>query len=109
MTTIRETHARWYRKRYRRDMAMNLRLPEELANALRDLSEATGRSQQDLAREALEEYVRDFPLRSYPKEVRPLITPAASGSWDDVVLLDPPLPDGTDVQGLLAEQRDERY
>ena len=90
-------------------MAMNLRLPDELANSLRALSETTGRSQQDLAREALEEYVRDHPLREYPKEVRHLITPAPAGSWDDVVLLSPPLPAGTDVQGLLAEQRDERY
>lgn len=90
-------------------MAMNLRLPEELANALRDLSETTGRSQQDLAREALEEYVRDYPLRAYPKEVRHLITPGPAGSWDDVILLDPPLPTGTDVQAMLSEQRDERY
>ena len=66
----------WYQKRYRYPMAMNLRLPEELANALRELSEETGRSQQELAREALEEYVRDYRLRAYPKEVRHLITPA---------------------------------
>ena len=88
---------------------MNLRLPEELAQALRSLSETTGRSQQDLARDALEEYVRDYPLRAYPKEVRHLITPAPVGSWSDVVLLDPPLPSDTDAQALLAEQRDERY
>ena len=66
----------WYRKRYRSFVAMNLRLPEELASALRELSEQTGRSQQELAREALEEYVRDYRLRAYPKEVRRLITPA---------------------------------
>ncbi len=99
----------WYRKRYRHPMAMNLRLPEELALALRQLAEETGRSQQDLAREALEEYVRDYPLRSYPKEVRHLITPAPQGSWADAILLDPPLPEGTDVQKLLEEQRQERY
>lgn len=66
----------WYRKRYRQAMAMNLRLPEELAAGLRALAEETGRSQQELAREALEEYVRDYRLRAYPKEVRHLITPA---------------------------------
>ena len=66
----------WYQKRYREAMAMNLRLPEELAAGLRELSEKTGRSQQELAREALEEYVRDYRLRNYPKEVRHLITPA---------------------------------
>ena len=69
--------AEWYRKRYRFSMAMNLRLPEELASALRELSEQTGRSQQELTREALEEYVREYPLRAYPKEVRHLVTPAA--------------------------------
>jgi hypothetical protein len=57
-------------------MAMNLRLPEALAEALRALAEETGRSQQELAREALEEYVRDYRLRAYPKEIRHLITPA---------------------------------
>ena len=52
----------WYQKRYRQAMAMNLRLPQELANSLRELAEKTGRSQQELAREALEEYVRDYRL-----------------------------------------------
>lgn len=66
----------WYQERYRQAMAMNLRLPQELANSLRELAEKTGRSQQELAREALEEYVRDYRLRNYPKEVRHLITPA---------------------------------
>lgn len=71
------TTMHWYRKRYRLGMAMNLRLPEDLADALRALADQTGRSQQDLAREALAEYVRDYPLRSYPKEVRHMITPAS--------------------------------
>jgi plasmid stability protein len=70
------TTTMWYRKRYRLGMAMNLRLPEDLAEALRALAEQTGRSQQDLAREALHEYVRDYPLRAYPKDVRHMITPA---------------------------------
>ena len=76
MTTTASTRP-WYHKRYRFAMAMNLRLPEGLASALRQLSEETGRSQQELAREALEEYVRDYRLRGYPKEVRHLVTPAA--------------------------------
>lgn len=79
MTTTMPADA-WYRKRYRFLVAMNLRLPEELASALRDLSEETGRSQQELTREALEEYVRDYALRAYPKEVRHLITPASRPS-----------------------------
>lgn len=68
--------AQRYRKRYRSFVAMNLRLPPELANALRELSKETGHSQQELAREALEEYVRDYQLRTYPKDVRHLVTRA---------------------------------
>ena len=49
MTTTASAHE-WYRNRYRHSMAMNLRLPEELATRLRELSEETGRSQQELAR-----------------------------------------------------------
>ena len=108
MTTTASTK-QWYQKRYRSIMAMNLRLPEELATALRELSEETGRSQQELAREALEEFVRDYRLRAYPKEVRHLITSAPEGSWADAILLNPPLPEGTEVQRLLEEQRQERY
>lgn len=77
---------------------MNLRLPEELAAALRELAEETGRSQQDLAREALEEYVRDYRLRAYPKEVRHLITPA---SW-------PSTPVDPEVLALLKSIGRER-
>lgn len=92
----------WYRKRYRHDMAMNLRLPDELADALRGLAEQTGRSQQDLAREALAEFIRDYPLRAYPKEVRHLITPAAgpdtgAPSWA-----------GVDGAALLAQLLEDR-
>ena len=43
----------WYQLRYRQGMAMNLRLPEDLAAGLRALAVDTGRSQQDLAREAI--------------------------------------------------------
>lgn len=103
------TVTEWYQKRYRLPMAMNLRLPEPLAQALRDLADQTGRSQQDLAREALEEYVRDYALRSYPKEVRHLITPARyrpgdpraaeaiRAAWADV-----------DTASLLAALQDDR-
>lgn len=92
----------WYRKRYRYDMAMNLRLPHELADALRGLAEQTGRSQQDLAREALAEFIRDYPLRAYPKDVRHLITPAAgpdtgAPSWA-----------GVDGAALLAQLLEDR-
>ena len=38
-------------------MATNLRLDERAASALRDMSERTGRSQQDLLREAVDRYL----------------------------------------------------
>ena len=57
-------------------MAMNLRLPSELAEALRALAEETGRSQQELARDAIAEYTATYPLRSYPPHIRRLIVPA---------------------------------
>lgn len=72
----------WYHNWYHAWMAMNLRLPDALAEALRALAEETGRSQQELAREALEEYVRDYRLRAYPKEIRHLITPARRQALD---------------------------
>lgn len=56
---------------------MNLRLPEALATSLRELAEETGRSQQDLAREALEEYVRNYSLRDFDPGIRHLLTPPA--------------------------------
>lgn len=56
-------------------MAMNLRLPPDLAEALRQLAEQTGRSQQEIARDALAEYVRDYPLRDFPKNVRGSLRP----------------------------------
>jgi len=103
----------WYRDRYRRtypdSMAMNLRLPEELATALRALAEQTGRSQQDLAREALEEYTREYPLRAYPKGVRHLITPATRrlddpGSDEDLRRVW----EGIDPSGLLTALLEDR-
>ena len=96
----------WYRSAYADSMAMNLRLPAELADALRALAAETGRSQQDLAREALEEYVRDYPLRAYPREVRPMIIPAAgpdtgAPSWAGVDA-------GALLEQLLADRRASR-
>jgi hypothetical protein len=98
-----------YRSAYADSMAMNLRLPAELAEALRTLAAKTGRSQQDLAREALEEYVRDYPLRSYPREVRHMITPAPRRPGD------PSAEEelrrtwaGVDTSGLLAALLQDR-
>jgi len=65
-----------YRKRYRYDMAVNVRMSEELAAQLRDVAESLGKSQQQAIREAVELYIRDYKLRHYPPEVRHLVTPA---------------------------------
>jgi predicted transcriptional regulator len=44
-------------------MAMNLRLTDEEADALRRRAEQEGRSMQDVARTAIVEYVSDRPHR----------------------------------------------
>ena len=66
MTTL---STMWYRKRYRFDMAVNVRMSEELAEQLRRVASELGKSQQEAIREAIELYVRDFKLRH-------LVTPA---------------------------------
>ena len=87
-------------------MAMNLRLPSELAEALRALAEETGRSQQELARDAIAEFIDEFPHRAFPKSIRHLVqAPQDSTDWEQVRLLAPPLPAGTDVTALVREMR----
>lgn len=49
--------------RYREPMAMNLRLTDAEADALRRKAEQEGRSMQDVARSAIAEYVSDRPRR----------------------------------------------
>ncbi|MSO27474.1 MAG: ribbon-helix-helix protein, CopG family [Candidatus Nanopelagicales bacterium] len=44
-------------------MAMNLRLPDELAERLRTLADETGRSQQVLVRAAVEQYLDHQELK----------------------------------------------
>jgi len=46
-------HSKWYH----RGVATNLRLDERAASALRDASKRTGRSQQELLREAIDRYL----------------------------------------------------
>lgn len=45
-------------------MATNLRLRPETENALREAADRTGRSQQDLIRRALDEYLGLMPART---------------------------------------------
>ena len=95
----------WYRKRYRSCVGMNLRMDEELAAALRRLAEETGRSQQDLAREAIAEYVRDYPLRAFPKEIRHLLTPPRHRSRDLPPIEPLPVPEGWDSAEVISQMR----
>lgn len=83
-------------------MAMNLRLPPDLADALRGLADQTGRSQQEIARDAIAEYLRDYRLRAYPKEVRALLIPAqdpdeGAPSWGGL--------DGAELLASLLKER----
>jgi len=47
----------WYREWYHRSMAMTLRLDEQETEALRKRAEREGRSMQDVARQAVRDYV----------------------------------------------------
>lgn len=90
-------------------MAMNLRMETELADALRALAEETGRSQQDLAREAVALYVREYRLRDYPPRVRHLITPATEPfDANDPATGRLAMPAGMTSERLLREERDRR-
>lgn len=86
-------------------MAMNLRLPEDLAAGLRALSAETGRSQQDLAREAIADLLRCYRLRSYPPEVRHLVTPAEQPYAPVPDHLKIRLPEGVTLDSILDDMR----
>jgi Ribbon-helix-helix protein, copG family len=47
----------WYHGWYRHNMAMTLRLDEQETEALRRRAELEGRSMQDLARQAVRDYI----------------------------------------------------
>jgi plasmid stability protein len=59
MGRIRRVVPAWYHH----DMAMNLRLSDEEATALRRKAAEEGRSMQEVARAAITEYVSDRPAR----------------------------------------------
>ncbi|MDP1876649.1 MAG: ribbon-helix-helix protein, CopG family [Actinomycetota bacterium] len=86
-------------------MAVNLRLSEDLADGLRALSAETGRSQQDLAREAIADLLRCYRLRSYPPEVRHLVTPAEQPYTPLPAHLKIRLPEGVTLQNILDDMR----
>ena len=49
---------RWYHRRYHAVMAMTLRLDEQETTALRERAEREGRSMQDVARQAVRDYIQ---------------------------------------------------
>jgi Ribbon-helix-helix protein, copG family len=49
--------AAWYQRRYHSCMAMTLRLDEHETEALRRRAELEGRSMQDVARQAVRDYI----------------------------------------------------
>ena len=95
----------WYQNRYRFTMAVNVRMNEELAGELRELAEETGRSQQDLIREAIADYVRNYKLRAFPPEVRHMLTPAKQVSPELRSRPRIKLPDGVTIESMLADER----
>lgn len=86
-------------------MAVNVRMNDELAGELRELAEETGRSQQDLIREAIADYVRNYKLRAFPPEVRHMLTPAKKISAELKARPRIKLPEGVTIESMLADER----
>jgi hypothetical protein len=80
-------------------------MTEELAGELRALAQETGRSQQDLIRDAIAEYIRNYKLRAFPPEVRHMLTPATQVSPELRSRPRRKLPDGVTIESLLADER----
>jgi hypothetical protein len=59
----------WYQLRYHRGMAMTLRLDEGETEALRQRAEHEGRSMQEVARQAVREYVERTSRRELLDQV----------------------------------------
>lgn len=98
----------WYRNRYRLPMAVNVRMTEELAEDLRLLAQETGRSQQDLIREAISDYVRNYKLRAFPPEIRHMLTPGTKASPEALARPLLKLPEGMTSESLIAHERGKR-
>ncbi len=91
-------------------MSMNLRLSESLANGLKALSKETGKSQQELAREAISEYITNYKLLRFPAEIRHMIIPAERefGKFFIEESLRITLPPGVTSDEILAEIKREK-
>jgi hypothetical protein len=89
-------------------MSMNLRLSESLANDLKALSKETGKSQQELAREAIAEYVTNYKLLHFPPEIRHMIIPAEREFGEFYSDNPVTLPPGVTSEEIMRELRQDR-
>ena len=102
------TKANRYRNWYHLFMSMNLRLSESLAKSLKALSKETGKSQQELAREAIAEYVTHYKLLRFPPEIRHMIIPAEREFGEFYSENPVTLPPGVTSDEIMRDLRKER-
>jgi len=107
MSQLQTKHNR-YRYWYHLFMSMNLRLSESLANDLKALSKETGKSQQELAREAIAEYVTNYKLLRFPPEIRHMIIPAEREFGEFYSDNPVTLPPGVTSEEIMRELRQDR-
>lgn len=100
-------HRYWYQL----FMSMNLRLSQSLAKSLKALSKETGKSQQELAREAISEYITNYKLLRFPPDLRHLIIPSGIefGEFFIDESLRITLPPGESSDEILHELRRDRF
>jgi predicted DNA-binding protein len=97
----------WYQNWYRSAMAVNVRMNDELAGDLKALAQETGRSQQDLIRDAIADYIRNYQLRAFPPEIRHMLKPATHASPELLARPRRKLPEGVTIESMLAHERGE--
>ena len=97
----------WYQNRYRSPMAVNVRMNDELAGDLKALAKETGRSQQDLIRDAIADYIRNYKLRAFAPEIRHMLKPAINASPELMARPQRKLPEGVSIESMLAHERGE--
>jgi len=107
MSQLQTKHNR-YRYWYHLFMSMNLRLSESLANGLKALSKETGKSQQELAREAISEYITNYKLLRFPPEIRHMIIPAEREFGEFYSDNPVTLPPGVTSEEIMRELRQDR-
>ena len=102
----RETsrYRKWYQIRYRLPMAMNLRLPDELAERLRALADETGRSQQVLVRTAVEQFLDQQELKHLNPWLRANLQPARMPPRSPAMPRRP-VPPGWDSTAIVRDLR----